>query len=75
MAGGIGGFALAAVGYVSVAAGQPAVQQSQATLDGIYNISTAAPTIGYLLVFVYPLNKKEVDKNVAILKERHAQEK
>ena len=80
LAGGIGGFALAAVGYVSVAAGQPAVQQSQATLDGIYNISTAAPTIGYLvvlllLIFVYPLNKKEVDKNVAILKERHAQEK
>ncbi|WP_367925246.1 MFS transporter [uncultured Ruthenibacterium sp.] len=80
LAGGIGGFALSAVGYVSVAAGQPAVQQSQATLDGIYNISTAAPTIGYLvvlllLIFVYPLGKKEVDKNVAILKERHAQEK
>lgn len=80
LAGGIGGFALAAVGYVSVAAGQPSVQQSQETLDGIYNISTAAPTIGYLvvlllLVFVYPLGKKEVEKNVAILKERRTQQK
>ena len=62
-----------------MAAGQPAVQQSQETLDGIYNISTAAPTIGYLvvlllLVFVYPLGKKEVEKNVAILKERRTQQ-
>lgn len=63
-----------------MAAGQPAVQQSQETLDVIYNISTAAPTIGYLvvlllLVFVYPLGKKEVEKNVAILKERRTQQK
>ncbi|MEG2697507.1 MAG: MFS transporter, partial [Ruthenibacterium sp.] len=76
LAGGIGGFALAAIGYVSATAGQ-SVQQSAATLNGIYNISTLAPAIGYavvliLLVFVYPLNKKAVDSNVATLKERHA---
>ncbi len=76
LAGGIQGFALGMIGYVSSTAGQ-VVQQSQSTLDGIYNICTLTPALGYLvvlllLVFAYPLNKKTVDKNVAILKERHA---
>ena len=75
LAGGIGGVALGAVGYVSSTAGSAPVEQSQQTLDGIYNICTGAPAIAYLvvlllLVFVYPLGKKEVEKNVAILKER-----
>ena len=76
IAGGIGGFALGLIGYQSAIAGQ-AVQQSEATLDGIYNISTLTPALGYLtvlllLAFVYPLGKKEVEKNAAILRERHA---
>ena len=75
LAGGIGGFALGAIGYISTAAGQPPVEQSQATVDGIYNIVTGAPALAYivvlvLLIFLYPLGKKEVEKNVAILKER-----
>ena len=78
LAGGIGGFALGAVGYVSVQAGQPAVQQSAQTLRGIYNILTLAPAIGYvvvllLLVLVYPLGKKQVEANVAALRARRAQ--
>ena len=79
LAGGIGGFALYAIGYVSTAAGQPTVQQSTETLNGIYSICTGVPAIAYvvvllLLIFVYPLGKKEVEKNVEILKERRAQQ-
>jgi GPH family glycoside/pentoside/hexuronide:cation symporter len=79
LAGGIGGFALTAIGYVSSTAGEGAVQQSQATLDGIYNILTGTPVIGYLivlvlLIFVYPLGKKQVQENVRILQERRAAE-
>ncbi len=75
IAGGISGFALSMIGYVSATAGE-VVQQSQSALDGIYNISTLVPTLGYLavmllLAFAYPLNKKEVEKNAAILRERH----
>lgn len=78
LAGGIQGFALGLIGYVSATAGQT-VQQSQSTLDGIYNICTLTPTLGYLvvlllLVFAYPLGKKEVEKNVAILAERRAKQ-
>lgn len=75
IAGGISGFALSMIGYVSATAGQ-VVQQTQSALDGIYNISTLVPALGYLtvmllLAFAYPLNKKEVEKNAAILRERH----
>ncbi len=79
IAGGIGGFALSLIGYASGAAGQ-VVQQSQATLDGIYNISTLIPALGYLVVmlllaFVYPLSKKNVEENTRILRQRHAEKK
>ncbi len=75
IAGGVGGFALSLIGYVSGAAGQ-VVQQSEATLDGIYNISTIIPALGYLIVmlllaFVYPLSKKDVEENARVLRERH----
>lgn len=75
LAGGIGGVALGMIGYVSSTAGAEAVEQSQQTLDGIYNVCTGAPAIAYLVVlllfiFVYPLGKNEVEKNVAILQER-----
>ena len=58
VAGGIGGAAVAAVGY------NPALQsQSQSTLNGIHTLGTLVPAIGLLLVFafiafLYPLNKK-----------------
>ncbi len=79
IAGGISGFALSVVGYVSTTAGQT-VQQSRSALDGIYNISSAVPCLGYLtvlllLAFVYPLNKKAVEENARILAQRHGQQK
>lgn len=70
LAGGLGGFALGMVGYDS------SVQvQTQAVADGIYNIATLLPGILYIgvglcLIFIYPLNKKRVEANVAALKAR-----
>lgn len=71
LAGGIGGFALTAIGYVS-----EATTQTEAVKDNIYNISTMVPALAYLgvallLIFAYPLNKKRVDENIEILKIRH----
>ena len=67
-AGGLGGFALAMTGY------NESVQvQSQAVVDGIYNVATLYPgilyiAVGLVLIFVYPLNKRRVNENVATLK-------
>ena len=70
LAGGIGGFALTAIGYVSEA---PA--QTPQVADRIYSVATLVPGICYLLIFVimqfwYPLSKKEVEKNAAALREK-----
>lgn len=70
LAGGIGGWALELIGYESAAA----VQQ-ESVLNGLYTTATLIPAIGFLAValllwFVYPLNKKKVEENVAILRER-----
>ena len=48
-------------------------------LEGIFNISTIVPAIGFgalalILWFWYPLNKKTVEKNVEFLKEKHRRE-
>jgi GPH family glycoside/pentoside/hexuronide:cation symporter len=78
LAGGISGVALGLIGYVTATGGQ-AVVQSQSTLDGIYNVCTGGPAIAYLvvlllLIFVYPLNKRTVEENVAILQARRGKE-
>jgi len=70
LAGGLGGFVLSAIGYVS----QATVQTEQVSAR-IYTVSTLVPGICYLVVFVimqfwYPLSKKEVEKNTEILRER-----
>ena len=44
--------------------------------NGIFDISTIIPAIGFVLLalvlwFWYPLHKKEVDRNIQILKEKH----
>lgn len=77
VAGGIGGFALAAIGYVSSTEG---IEQSLAVKNGIYNLITIVPAICYavvflLLTFAYPLTKKKVEENAVLLKERRAVEK
>ena len=70
IAGGIGGFAIAAVGYNAAS-----TVQTQGTLDGIHMLGTLVPAIVYMivlaiLVFLYPLNKKRTDEMVAELTAR-----
>ncbi len=78
LAAGVSGYLLEAIGYVVAKEGETVIQ-SQAVKDGIYDISTIVPAIGFLLLglvlwFWYPLHKKQVDENVATLKEKHSQE-
>ena len=67
----LGGWSLAFIGYVEGST----VPQTAEVLGGIYNIATAVPAILYLIVgltllFIYPLSKKKVLENTAILKAR-----
>ena len=69
---GLTGFLLTAVGYTQETAFVPSV------LDGIYNISTIVPSIGFLILslilwFWYPLHKKRVEENVEILRRKHGE--
>lgn len=46
-------------------------------LNGIYNITCLIPAAGFVLLalallFIYPLNKKRVESNIAYLKEKNA---
>ena len=75
LAAGISGWLLTAIGYDSTvaAAGQT---QSTDVLNGIFNISTLIPALGFgLLALVlavwYPLHKKQVEANIAALKEKN----
>ena len=76
-AAGLSGWLLTGIGYNENAVTQ-GVTQTKEVLAGIFNISTLVPAIGFLLLalvlwFWYPLHKKQVDENVAILKEKHGQ--
>lgn len=67
---GISGILLSLIGYSQDTAFDRGV------LEGIFNISTLVPAIGFgalalVLWFWYPLHKKEVEKNVEILREKH----
>lgn len=70
LAGGFSGFALDMIGFDS------SVQvQTHKVADGIYNLATAVPGIIYIgvglcLIFIYPLNRKRVEENVAYLKQK-----
>ncbi|WP_211748487.1 glycoside-pentoside-hexuronide (GPH):cation symporter [Paenibacillus sp. Marseille-Q4541] len=62
IAGGIGGFAIAAVGYNA-----SIEKQSEDTLQGIFSLATLVPGIIFLvvfliLVFFYPLNKQRTNQ-------------
>ena len=70
-AAGISGILLSIIGYSQETAFDRGV------LEGIFNISTLVPAVGFgalalVLWFWYPLHKKEVDKNVEVLREKHA---
>ena len=70
LAGGLGGFALTAIGYVSEAS-----SQTPQVSDRIYTVATLIPGICYLIVFLimqfgYPLNRRIVEQNTEILQKR-----
>lgn len=71
LAGGLGGFALQAIGYES-----KAIVQTDAVTKNIYMLATIIPGICFLIValllaFVYPLSRKVVEENIAELSKRH----
>ncbi len=75
LAGGIGGFALTAIGYVSEAPAQP-----QEVSERIYTVATLIPGVCYLLVFLimqfgYPLSRRDVERNTEILQKRRLAER
>jgi len=68
-AAGVSGFLLTAIGYTQETAFDTEV------VNGIFNISTLVPAIGFgllaaILWFWYPLHKKQVEENVAILRRK-----
>lgn len=74
LAGGLGGFALTAIGYVSDA---PA--QTDAVAGRIYTVATLLPGVCYLIVFFiiqfqYPLTRRVVEENTAILQKKRGEE-
>ncbi len=69
---GLSGVLLSAIGYTQETAFDAAV------VNGIYNISTLVPALGFaalglILWLWYPLHKKQVDANVAELKKKHGE--
>ena len=67
---GLSGLLLSLIGYSQETAFAPAV------LNGIFNISTLFPAIGFIglalvLWFWYPLHKHAVEENVRLLREKH----
>jgi len=68
-AAGVSGFLLSLIGYTQETAFDTEV------VNGIFNISTLIPAVGFgllaaILWFWYPLHKKQVDENVMILREK-----
>ncbi len=73
LAGGLSGFALQLIGYQSAAAAQ-----SASVVEGVYNIATLVPAASFIcvacaLIFIYPLDKKTVEKNLEILAQKRNQ--
>lgn len=75
LASGISGWLLTAIGYNELAISQ-GVAQTESVKNGIFTIANVVPAVGLLalaavLWFWYPLHKKQVDENVAVLKAKH----
>ena len=71
-AAGLSGLLLTIIGYEKIE-GAPL---SESVRNGIFNISTLVPALGFALLsailwFWYPLHKRQVDENVRRLKEKH----
>lgn len=74
LAGGVGGFALAAIGYDELA-----VVQTESVKLGLYGLATLLMELFFLLVgvivwFSYPLNKERVQNNTAELAKRRQEQ-
>lgn len=73
LAGGIGAWALGLIGY------NTAVQVQTAEVSGrVYSVATLVPGLFYLavavcLITIYPLSKKKVEENIAILNSRNSE--
>lgn len=72
-AAGLTGLFLTLVGYEKL----PGQALPESVKDGLFDISTIVPAIGFILLALvlwlwYPLNKAEVKKNTEILREKHA---
>lgn len=70
LAGGLGGFALSAIGYDSLAAAQ-----TDAVRAGIYGLATLFPAVIYavtsaVFVVLYPLSKRRIEENSKELNRR-----
>ena len=70
-AAGLGGALLSLIGYQKI----EGIRPSTTVLNGIFDISTIVPAIGFLILAIilwvwYPLKKATVDENIRILKER-----
>lgn len=74
-AAGVTGWLLTFIGYIPGAAGG----QTGEVLDGIFAIATLVPAVGFVLLAAvlwlwYPLHKKQVEENAALLRKQHGQE-
>lgn len=74
-AAGLSGFLLELIGYNTQALEQ-GVSQTQSVKEGIFNISTLVPALGFaalavVLWFWFPLHKKLVEQNILALKAKH----
>ena len=70
----LGGWSLGWIGYVEGSL----TGQTEAVRNGIYNIATLVPmllyiAVGVCLFVIYPLSKKKVGENTAILKSRRGE--
>ena len=77
MAAGLAGWLLEAIGYNEKAIEQ-GVSQTQQVKDGIFTITNLIPALGFgllaaVLIFWYPLHKKQVERNIAALKAKREQ--
>ena len=70
---GVSGALLTFIGYSEETAFDKSV------VDGIFNISTLVPALGFtvlglILLFIYPLGKKQVLENIEVLKKKHGKQ-
>lgn len=77
LAGGLGGFALSAIGYVSSTTG--GAVQTTSVVNNLYMIGNLIPAVCMILgllalAFFYPLSKKKIDAVDAALAQRRAEE-